>query len=68
MKLVFCRKCQDIFRIWEDSERFCKCGASSGKYIDLYDAFYTGDCAVPVGFANQSFSDALRNQPDTGWV
>lgn len=60
MKLLLCIKCSDIFSLTMD-ERTCKCGKSSGKYVDQLNAEIKGDC-MPLGFANQSFLDALRRQ------
>ena len=65
MKLLFCKECKDVFRLWEDSERKCRCGQSGGKYTNLIDAYYFGP-ATPLGFANSSFVDALENQPEEG--
>lgn len=44
-------------------ERSCFCGKSKGKYLDNLYAEYSGP-AIPIGFANFSFVQALRNQPD----
>ena len=60
MKLLFCIKCSDIFSLTME-ERTCKCGKSSGKYVDQINAEIKGDC-MSIGFANQSFLDALRRQ------
>jgi len=35
-------------------------------YINEIDAIYSGDDAVPIGFANGSLVEALRNQPEAG--
>lgn len=41
MKLLFCRKCQDVFKL--DFEiRSCKCGLVRGKYIDNVRAVSNG--------------------------
>ncbi len=47
--------------------KFCVCGETFGVYTDGLNAEYGGDDAVPLGFANSSFSAALRKQPESGW-
>ena len=67
MKLLFCRKCQDVFKLAADYERTCKCGAVGGKYLeDGWHAVYWGVDAVPIGFANGTLGEAIRNQPIKG--
>lgn len=67
MKLLFCKSCNDIFRLWSDQPSHCRCGASGGMYqADCLHATYSGP-AVPIGFANGSFTEALGNQPQRGW-
>jgi hypothetical protein len=65
MKLLLCKNCQDIIRLIH-SKRTCKCGNISGIYINELDAIYSGDDAVPIGFANGSLVEAMRNQPESG--
>lgn len=65
MKLIFCKKCQDVVRLRE-VERICSCGASSGYYVDEVNAVIFGDC-VPVGVINDDFARAVREQPDGGY-
>ena len=43
-------------------ERFCVCGKSKGKYLDDLNAEYSGP-AIPLGFYNTFFVNALKNQP-----
>jgi len=66
MKLLFCKACTDTFSICVEEERSCKCGKTKGQYIDTLNATYSGDDAIPLGFNNGSFIDALRNQPEEG--
>ena len=66
MKLLFCKGCGDTFSICVEEERSCKCGNTKGEYVNRLDAIYSGDDAVPLGFANGSFVNALRNQPEEG--
>lgn len=67
MKLLFCESCHDIFRLTLDSSRCCSCGGAWGWYEkDCVHATYGGDYAVPLGFANSSFRNALDNRPIEG--
>lgn len=66
MKLLFCTSCQDVIKLHEGVTRSCLCGKVSGKYLNMLDAVYSGETAVPMGFANNSLLLALRNQPMVG--
>jgi len=66
MKLILCRKCQDVFKLQYD-RRECNCGEAWGKYEDDgYHARYGGQSAVPIGFGNGSLATAVKNQPLEG--
>lgn len=65
MKLIFCKKCQDVFRLIPEV-RFCQCGKCAGLYLDEINAVYTGKPAYPLGINNQTLVQALENQPKTG--
>lgn len=62
MKLLLCLKCSHIFNL-DFKERICDCSATKGKYINQQTAIYHGEHAVPLGFANDSFLKAIKNQP-----
>ena len=66
MKLLFCRKCEDLFRLTKE-ERSCECGHTSGYYLEdgLY-AEYFGEDAVPLFVANSSFIQAVLDRPHSG--
>jgi len=66
MKLLLCTKCQDIFKL-QNEERSCVCGSISGKYLNNSEAIYSGDCAIPIGFSNNSLVSALRLQSTNGF-
>ena len=67
MKLLFCKDCADIFRLYVDHPKTCHCGKTTGQYEeDGLHAWYSGP-AIPLGFANPSFLTAICNQPDEGW-
>lgn len=65
MKLLFCKKCQDVFKL-DLFERSCKCGNVKGHYIDELNAEYSGKYALPLGFSNQDLMRAIRKQPHDG--
>lgn len=59
MKLIYCRSCKDIVRIYRD-RRSRRCGKSWGQYLlDGLHATYGGE-AVPVGINNTQFHSAVR--------
>jgi len=65
MKLLFCKKCGDLFNL-RLTERVCSCGRTKGQYITETQAVYEGEHAVPLGILNDSFAIARRNQPISG--
>lgn len=65
MKLLFCKKCSDVFRLFDDL-RVCACGETSGRYLNNLDAIYGGSHAIPLGFVNDSFAEAITGQPESG--
>lgn len=68
MKLLFCRKCQDMFRLAIEERRHCKCGLTSGQYDENGEkATYSGEYAVPFGIDNNTFIRAIQTQPQRGW-
>ena len=65
MKLLYCNTCRDIVKL-SRTTRTCQCGATGGHYKqDGLNAIYYGP-AIPLGFANGSFHEALGNQPEFG--
>ena len=62
MKLLYCRRCKDIITLAHQL-RACSCGMSKGMYSDTHHAQYTGEFAVPLGIRDDSFAEAVRNQP-----
>ena len=68
MKLLLCRACSDVFKLWVGKTRTCHCGKVSGAYLDDDDlhAWYSGESAVPLGFQNISLVAAIRDQPAAG--
>lgn len=66
MKLIFCRKCQDLFRLYNQAWRKCVCGDSGGRYVDDQNAEISGAFAIPVGFHVDEFATAIKHQPFEG--
>lgn len=64
MKLIYCPKCNDVFRLFYE-KRTCKCGKSSGWYNDVLYAYISGD-AIPLGFDNAEFRRAIEERPGDG--
>ena len=65
MKLLFCKKCNDVVAL-RRAPRSCQCEASWGSYRkDLLHASYSGPC-IPLGFNNADFTNALREFPFEG--
>lgn len=62
MKLVLCKKCQDVVRLVSEP-RTCKCGACGGHYIDDLCAVLWGEHAVRLGFDNFDLCNAIRDCP-----
>lgn len=68
MKLILCRKCQDVYKLGRLKDKKCTCGATGGRYLkDGLHAEIWGDDAVPLGFANSSLVMAIQRQPASGW-
>ena len=67
MKLLLCMKCDDIFNL-RRHKKTCSCGEVAGQYeSDGWHAWFKlSEYAVPIGFANPSFLDAIRHQPPEG--
>ena len=65
MKLIFCKKCRSVISL-SYKKKTCDCGDSWGMYKkDGLNAEYGGN-AVPIGFINYSFNEAIKKQPLTG--
>ena len=65
MKLIFCPNCQDVRKLNTKHIVSCDCGKSFGKYNDNLNATIGGD-AIPLGFANNTLSNALKMRPIKG--
>jgi len=58
MKLFFCPECEDVIRMFYEI-RHCRCQKAFGRYIDDLNA-EIGGTAIPLGFANSSFVNAIK--------
>ena len=66
MKLIFCKKCQDAYKLVYE-KRTCDCGQTWGYYEeDGLHAVYGGATAVPLGFNNMSLVTGIAFQPTEG--
>jgi hypothetical protein len=63
VKLLICPDCGDLFNLTE-IEKTCTCGFTRGRYVDNLNAVYSG--GIPLGFANSTFVNAVRSQPQSG--
>lgn len=61
MKLLNCLKCHDIVELAYQVTRVCKCGESSGKYIDELYAEYSGHCRI-LGISNKDYVRSIQEK------
>jgi len=62
MKLLYCKKCDDVFRIYKEP-RSCRCGKTKGKYLeDGLHAVYQGE-GVPLGIGDGEFNRQISKFP-----
>ena len=68
MKLLYCRKCQDILKMVPMAPRKCWCSVSSGKLNWDTSATVRGEHAEVIVIDNESFELALsgKDAPRTG--
>ena len=64
-KLMVCTYCDDIISL-RLMPRSCECGRSKGFLFDESRAEVNGKYAVPIGFANHSFINAVKFRPKRG--
>jgi len=65
MKLIYCPKCHDVRKL-DYPVTVCNCGASKGWYKDDGLHVVIQGEAIPLGFTNDSLTDALRKRPASG--
>ncbi|EKU99691.1 hypothetical protein Lepto7375DRAFT_1759 [Leptolyngbya sp. PCC 7375] len=62
VKLIFCPQCEDVRKLAFDLRR-CFCGEAWGHYCDDGLNAVIGGGAIPLGFENKSFVEALKTRP-----
>jgi len=67
MKLLCCAKCSEVFNL-SFNYKECQGGHGGGQYLDNLNAKVWGDPTniFVLGFANSSFTGALRDQIQQG--
>ena len=65
VKLIFCPQCEDIRRL-AHGLRYCSCARSWGYYRGDGLNAVIGGGAIPIGFENKSFVEALKSRPAGG--
>lgn len=63
MKLIFCPYCTDVVRLVKNKVKKCECGKCYGQYKEDGLTAVISEKAIPIGFANNSFIDALKSKP-----
>ena len=59
MKLLNCLKCHDIRALVENKFSVCNCGASSGRYINQFEAEYSGPSRI-LGISNYDYVKSIK--------
>lgn len=59
MKLIFCDRCQDVFKLTTGEIRECSCGYCRGKYLPDGGHAVTNGKGLCLAFANTSVIEAL---------
>lgn len=59
MKLLLCRACQDVVKIFS-AWRSCRCGESQARYVSDNDVEFSGADVMILGVSNTSLEHAVR--------
>jgi hypothetical protein len=59
MKLIWCKECNDMFKLTRDEMRYCKCRRVWGRYIDRDRAEVSSE-AISVAIANDAIKEAAE--------
>ena len=59
MKLAYCPKCKDLFKLTRAAMRNCKCGRVKGRYLNKREAVIS-DAAISIVIGNGSLKDTIR--------
>ncbi len=60
MKLIFCDRCWDVFKLSAKEIRSCECGYCRGKYLPDGGRAITNGHGVALAFTNTSVVRACR--------
>lgn len=63
MKLIWCPACEDVVKL-RRKRRTCYCGKAYGRYDPDGSNARIGGTAIPIGFNNATFLDALKERMD----
>lgn len=66
MKLIYCKQCDDVFKL-DLIEKQCKCKESSGRRTRDEKFLYYGPYAVPISINDSSLKHACNNRPLFGF-
>lgn len=65
MKLIFCARCHDVFKLSKADTR-CDCKKSGGYYAENGNDATVYGLAVPLGFNNYDFAIAVSTAKKAG--
>ena len=60
MKLLFCPKCWDVFKLKIGEIRMCECGSVKGKYTDDGRFARVNDKGISIAIGNGSLLEAIE--------
>ncbi len=59
MKLIFCDRCWDVFKLSTKDIRSCECGYCKGKYLPDGGRAVTNGHGIAMAFSNPSILKAI---------
>jgi hypothetical protein len=60
MKVIYCKKCTDLFKLTSKKLRKCRCGNVSGRYRKDREHAEVSEAAVSIKIPNGSIEKAIR--------
>lgn len=69
MKLMLCRECGDVVRLYPKAWRRCACGASKGRYLEDNSTVEQTVGSLSIALDNHGLRDAITvwDQANTAW-
>lgn len=67
MKLLYCKKCNDVFSLKVDRVQTCECGECAGRYTDTPNAVFTGNGFIIVidnTTLQQRYDESIKSDPN----